>query len=1427
MTITPNAGTTSASSFTFTALPAFNIDYQLSAKLFNQKGDLTYEYNPLRNLQLSTGQLTYFTTQELNFDLNHPIDIQVQPSYDGTVNLILNDNLNPPKLINSRFTTIADNRFEIIDRAGNAETNIYPEGIIEQTTRLFKTTNNIPYIKFEGLVEGGALKAGNYVFYFKYADADGNESDIVTESGIISCYVGKLNDPFSTRGGIANELTNKIAKLTLNNIDSSYDYLNIYFTRATADYNDIEVIEAYKIATRKTISGNSLSLTITGLEDTIKIGVEDLNIQYNTLAAVKTQAQIQNRLFFGNVTKPTIDTKNLSDLALRIYPSVSNNNNIGFIDQNYKPIVLADGTTQYEYYDANNVYNYTGYWNKEIYRVGVVFILPDDTLSPVFNVRGKDELTTFSRSGTYAQDIANFYTDLAIYDSGGKRQYVPYDDSGYIKNSSQVLENARGVVRLLYNTDIINKGSTPGINPISLTFNIGADVMTELNKYVKGFFFVRQKRIPTILCQGISIGVDTVSYIPTLKAAVYNNTNTPTTGYIAEAFVNKSTQVVHDFSSRLLNVNSGILPGGGLLCPEALLRSDLYNEVFVGTLFNLSIAPFSASTTSFVQDPNTINHFYVANYTNNGASTNLINNVKLTLIEDNQPLRYSGTQRFSTRVGIPETAWIFGWFGSQNQAASANNILRGNYTGFIGCEGFTNETTLVDIHIPGYDISEMQAYFDVRANSFHPYYAMSDRYDFTLLTGTSPYNSATINSDNLQFSEYRGDCYIGNYTCRMTRNFQDPTTPINDQIIDPLTWSTNYTGYTASGGLDATKIANINLADVNAVKIGHWATFKLCSNTNLAYRCIDETNTSEQALTGKARSFFPLNSMSVSGESKIPDSTVINVGYNASTSSKVYIEQPDVPYIKNLFDNRIMFSDIHVNDAFRNGYRVFQGLNYKDITRHYGAIVKLLEWRGDLLCVFEHGVGLISINERAMTQTQDGQSIFLRGSGVISELVQPLSIEYGTTWKDSVIQTPNFIYGVDTVGKKIWRTNGKQFELISDFKVQSFLNNNITLTEAEKYPSVALLNVKSHYNAFKQDVMFTYYDSTRNDTEILWNLCFNEQLNKWITRYSWTPVESANIYNIYFSFDRESAKKMALVGYTLNASPTAEGVTLSAVYLNATTGNTVGTLSLKGYSYYSQYTQNFTIDSTTLDNHLFSISGTTLTFNGLDSGITTWPKFSFQLYVRVGLVTGSTEVQHFYDYLTVIVDRSTLSSPNQALWDAYFSPDFWKHGQAGIFNISTPITPTNWYGKQEPFEFEFIVVDNPGVHKIFDNLQIIANDAQPESFSFTVVGDTYTFKDTPQTYTNPAGTYTTTIANGVVQTDQTALSIVDNGRRLGNMHYKEDLWDVEIKPILIETSGEITQAKIRDKYCRIRVTYSGTDLAIITSLITMYTQSYA
>lgn len=40
-----------------------------------------------------------------------------------------------------------------------------------------------------------------------------------------------------------------------------------------------------------------------------------------------------------------------------------------------------------------------------------------------------------------------------------------------------------------------------------------------------------------------------------------------------------------------------------------------------------------------------------------------------------------------------------------------------------------------------------------------------------------------------------------------------------------------------------------------------------------------------------------------------------------------------------------------------------------------------------------------------------------------------------------------------------------------------------------------------------------------------------------------------------------------------------------------------------------------------------------------------------------------------------------------------------------------------------------MVVDNPSVHKIFNNLQLISNKAVPESFHYEIVGEAYDFHD--------------------------------------------------------------------------------------------------
>ena len=84
----------------------------------------TYKEFSLYTLR-EAGELVDFITDELSFNLSHPVELLPQVSYDGSVNLILNDGLNIPRLINTRFTVTGRNTYKVIDRKGDNDTNIY------------------------------------------------------------------------------------------------------------------------------------------------------------------------------------------------------------------------------------------------------------------------------------------------------------------------------------------------------------------------------------------------------------------------------------------------------------------------------------------------------------------------------------------------------------------------------------------------------------------------------------------------------------------------------------------------------------------------------------------------------------------------------------------------------------------------------------------------------------------------------------------------------------------------------------------------------------------------------------------------------------------------------------------------------------------------------------------------------------------------------------------------------------------------------------------------------------------------------------------------------------------------------------------------------------------------------------------------------
>lgn len=1619
--------------------------YQLS-----NKGYMAWEYNPFHNFRITdtktvtqinseessnveAGSIVDLDTPLLNFDLEHPVTMDIQPSYDGTVNVIFNDNKNIPRLINSRFSTTELNTYELVDRVGDNDTNIYDQDSFDLDSSLYKRINSIPTVKFIGVNSSGQLKVGNYNFYFKYSDADGNETDFVADSGVVAIFKGNDCDPYSIDGGISDENAFKAVSFQLDNIDYSYNYITVYYTRNTGDSYQTRSTKAYKINDKYIVKHQICTINITGLEDSTEIPISEINNQFFQASRAKTSTQCQNRLFLGNVTKPDIPYKDLTDISLRMLPilnSVDSKNTIGQVDYNY--VDDSSLINSYEYYNTKNIYYNVGYWDNEIYRLGVVYIMSDNSLSEVFNIRGGNNIKNINDYTTDNPEI----NPVTLYDDNGNRQYITIDENTNCLHGGKLLENSKGVVRFTKNTN-----SNDHINYIQVL------VPTVVLKYlkdtydIKGLFFVRQKRNPTLLAQAFTMSYDAEAQCP----AIYSRETNYVEAFLTQrptlekkkgvfAFIVKQQEkklagkLVQDYDKRLCLLKNTKNNGNVVtaICPEFMINQSRYNSLFTGTDYVIE----SVSKYGGLEWQNNNHRMYNAT---GGTTIPYKGKAKIISVTDDTPSVAIGDTIFRSKLGDAEEAYQFRYIETNNRSKSdACNLVRGIYSPYLGIvsRGNISYNSLINIYIPGYSESQMNNYFAIRYDDNTAYYSIGDRIDIN--TAIHDWKPLSSNNSYQYTTLARGDCYLCTFTHRLNRNFADSSNPYNDEILDEDTWKNNYDANNSE------KLQRINRGDVNAVQLGSWITFKLRSSTNLSIRSIDESNINEKGIFGRPRAWYPYQQDLISGNNKIPESYLYNDGLRSTLNEKYYFNVPEVPYIKNIYQNRIIYSDISINDAYRNGYRVFKSTNYVDYTKEYGSIIKLVPMGSSLICVFEHGVVLLPVNERIQTGEGNGGAIFINTKNVLPENPQVvLSDMIGSQWAESVVKTPYAVYGVDTVAKKIWRTDGKILETISDFKVNKFLVDNLSLSERETTPIIGIRNVKTHYNANKNDVMFTFYDQKYGFEDKAWNLCYNEITKSFVTFYSWLPSYSANIDNIFFTFDRSVSKYIAKLGLNDMMSNSKSGLIVNTNILpvNSLEKNTNVIMAIKGiydryipenigqtkvtleilpglnhsekYVQFQYFTQEG--DSTVSKSSMILPNININSDGNIEEGkayievkisdiLEEWnrrqleeEKNNVAIDKREYLVPqdiSQAGLDNYYkiykilnDKLLAINIRATLGTEESGSADTFnktslinsgyydftlyftfseffynkqntevtkklpaFLTNFWKHGQAGIIDTQEHIKPCYWYNKQHPFEFEFVVKDNSIKQKIWDNLQIISNKAEPESFHFEINGDSYEFsKDkpnmwyrqeltkntyqklgsditydhlyndskrgvTPQQY--PKSTvfplyynrldsvneiedyyhsmrspsdrdYSRLSGSEIVRyedlnqynisTHVKNLPIPKHGIIKGNSYYQEDEWYIQIPSINIAQKNEAIwkdgkppivlnwipndldkteisdedlpntynlgnvdttgwtyrqQVPMKDKYIKIKVRYTGNDLAIITGILTTYRLSY-
>jgi hypothetical protein len=275
---------------------------------------------------------------------------------------------------------------------------------------------------------------------------------------------------------------------------------------------------------------------------------------------------------------------------------------------------------------------------------------------------------------------------------------------------------------------------------------------------------VRQKRIPTILGQGLSVGIDRTSYIPML----YDGEK-----YVTESFLSSNGLLVSDYSSH--EIKTDIKQGSGLLSLDVCVNPVL-QSMFDGSEYVLDRV-YNESGKYSRKD----RHISI-NFEGPLASSNLSIKAGSIFVNTDVPIKVVNDYSFSTRAGAQEDVKQFGFFGKKDYEKDNCALVRGIYCPYIGILNTLTNNSLYNIKIKNYSQGYLKEYFKIRGNDNSSFHAISDRYE--------------INShSDKELEIYRGDCYTNTVTFRLNRNFIDSDVPVNEIIINSRTWKENYEGY--------------------------------------------------------------------------------------------------------------------------------------------------------------------------------------------------------------------------------------------------------------------------------------------------------------------------------------------------------------------------------------------------------------------------------------------------------------------------------------------------------------------------------------------------------------------------------------------------------------------------------------------------------
>lgn len=227
------------------------------------------------------------------------------------------------------------------------------------------------------------------------------------------------------------------------------------------------------------------------------------------------------------------------------------------------------------------------------------------------------------------------------------------------------------------------------------------------------------------------------------------------------------------------------------------------------------------------------------------------------------------------------------------------------------------------------------------------------------------------------------------------------------------------------------------------------------------------------------------------------DLYIYNTVYSKENTTKIHIIRPFDWVSETQFDTRVVASLVKTNNELSDSWLKFQVNSYIDVDPQFGEIIALINLNNQMLFFQPKAFGVLSINERALLQTNTISQLSLGTSGVLARFDYGKT-EMGLSHRDHIVLTPNGLYWVDVINKAMYKYTSGPEELSLMKAMSSWFRDNLK-------GSLTLSAIKLFYDPTYKEVNFV--DSVQN-----FNLVYNEITDSFTSFYTYYPAYVIN-YN--------------------------------------------------------------------------------------------------------------------------------------------------------------------------------------------------------------------------------------------------------------------------------------------------------------------------